>query len=249
MFCWSSRPPEGSAHGRNRRYFWCSDLAIGLVPHVGQHPLIVAADSSRETPIWETGSFSPLPYTDPQCTTVGAIWNPAVLQPLHPGLPRCRTLQICRVCSRCRFREARGQTGPRADHCPETGIWEVDFATLGRKTPYPENCLRADVRVAPCATTLLFSAPGTLLFFHNEAMADRLPEPERATVPGLPDRGVVQIIDEQVARGERTLTPLGRKLLEARRRIEQSGIPLLADAELEREKAERRGVFQTSSRC
>jgi len=49
------------------------------------------------------------------------------------------------------------------------------------------------------------------------------------------------MIDEQVARGERTLTPLGKKLLDARRRIEQSGIPLLDDAELDREKAERRG--------
>jgi hypothetical protein len=49
------------------------------------------------------------------------------------------------------------------------------------------------------------------------------------------------MIEEQVARGERTLTPLGKRLLDARRRIEQSDIPLLSDAELEREKAERRG--------
>ena len=76
---------------------------------------------------------------------------------------------------------------------------------------------------------------------YNETMADRLSDSERATLPALPGRSVVQMIEEQVVRGERTLTPLGRKLLEARRRLEQSKIPLLTDAELEREKAERRG--------
>ncbi len=64
---------------------------------------------------------------------------------------------------------------------------------------------------------------------------------DRATPSGLTRGSVVEMIDEQVARGERTLTPLGKKLLDARRRIEQSGIPLLDDAELDREKAERRG--------
>jgi len=72
-------------------------------------------------------------------------------------------------------------------------------------------------------------------------MADRSSDSARAALPIPRGDSVVRRIEEQVVRGERTLTPLGRKLLEARRRIEQSGIPLLADAELEREKAERRG--------
>ncbi len=72
-------------------------------------------------------------------------------------------------------------------------------------------------------------------------MADMLSPADRATPSGLTRGSVVEMIDEQVARGERTLTPLGKKLLDARRRIEQSGIPLLDDAELDREKAERRG--------
>ena len=72
-------------------------------------------------------------------------------------------------------------------------------------------------------------------------MADRSSDSARAALPTLGRDSVVHRIEEQVVRGERTLTPLGRKLLEARRRIEQSGIPLLADAELEREKIDRRG--------
>jgi hypothetical protein len=66
-------------------------------------------------------------------------------------------------------------------------------------------------------------------------MADRSSDSGRAASPTLRGDSVVHRIEEQVVRGERTLTPLGRKLLEARRRIEQSGIPLLSDAELERE--------------
>jgi hypothetical protein len=53
-------------------------------------------------------------------------------------------------------------------------------------------------------------------------------------------RSVSQIIYDKVARGELTLSPLGAKLVAARRRIEESGIPLLNDEELELEKAERR---------
>ncbi len=60
---------------------------------------------------------------------------------------------------------------------------------------------------------------------------------ERATAT----RSAVEMMDELVARGEITLTPIGKALLEARRRIEASGIPLLSDEELERERAERRG--------
>lgn len=53
-------------------------------------------------------------------------------------------------------------------------------------------------------------------------------------------RSAVEILEDQAARGERRLTPLGSRLLAARRRIDQSGIPLLNDDELEQEKAERR---------
>lgn len=67
---------------------------------------------------------------------------------------------------------------------------------------------------------------------YNEAMGKE---------PATAARSAVEIIDEQVARGERVLTPLGKALLEARRRIEQNGTPLLNDEELEREKVERRG--------
>src|SRR4030088_708993 len=76
---------------------------------------------------------------------------------------------------------------------------------------------------------------------YSRGMADTLSHAERCTFSGQARGSVVQIIDEQVARGDRTLTPLGKKLLEARRRIEQSCIPLLSDEELDREKAERRG--------
>ena len=63
-------------------------------------------------------------------------------------------------------------------------------------------------------------------------MGETLPHPDyAASAPS--DRGsVVRTIEEQVARGERTLSPLGRQLLEARRRIEQSGLPLLTTASL-----------------
>ena len=60
----------------------------------------------------------------------------------------------------------------------------------------------------------------------------------------LPNRSAAEMIYEQVASGKRTLTPLGKRLLEARRRIEQSGIRLLDDAELEHEKAQRRGGIE-----
>jgi hypothetical protein len=76
---------------------------------------------------------------------------------------------------------------------------------------------------------------------YNTVMADTLSHSERITPSGSARGSVVEMIDAQVARGERTLTALGKKLLEARRRIEQSNIPLLDDAELDREKAERRG--------
>jgi hypothetical protein len=50
----------------------------------------------------------------------------------------------------------------------------------------------------------------------------------------------VDIIDEEVASGKLTRSPPGKKLLEARRAIEASDIPLLTDEELEQEKIERR---------
>ena len=54
-------------------------------------------------------------------------------------------------------------------------------------------------------------------------------------------RSVVVIVDEQVARGERRLTELGKRMLESRRRIERSDIRLLDRCELDSERAERRG--------
>jgi hypothetical protein len=72
-------------------------------------------------------------------------------------------------------------------------------------------------------------------------MADTLSKPKPAATD---TRSVSQIIYDEVASGKRTLTPLGKKMLEGRRRIEESGIPLLSDEELELEKAERREGVQ-----
>jgi hypothetical protein len=68
-------------------------------------------------------------------------------------------------------------------------------------------------------------------------MAETLSKSKPSRTQG---RSAVDIIDEEVARGKRVLTPLGKKLLEARRAIEASDIPLLTDEELEQEKIERR---------
>ena len=54
-------------------------------------------------------------------------------------------------------------------------------------------------------------------------------------------RTVVEIVDAEIVRSHRTLTPLGSQLLEARRKIEQAGIPLLTREQLERERADRAG--------
>ncbi len=73
-------------------------------------------------------------------------------------------------------------------------------------------------------------------------MADTIRNP---TFPPADDsresRTVVVVMDEQVARGQRQLTDLGKRLLESRRRIEHSGITLLNRQELDYERAERRG--------
>jgi hypothetical protein len=69
-------------------------------------------------------------------------------------------------------------------------------------------------------------------------MARRVSDPPSTTVS---NRSAVEVIEDQAVRGERLLTPLGARLLAARRRIEKSGIPLLNDDQLEQEKAERRG--------
>src|SRR6266481_436789 len=55
---------------------------------------------------------------------------------------------------------------------------------------------------------------------YNRGMADMLSPADRATPSGLTRGSVVEMIDQQVARGKRTLPPLGKKLLDARRRIE-----------------------------
>jgi hypothetical protein len=68
-----------------------------------------------------------------------------------------------------------------------------------------------------------------------------MPHSDHAAAVPRGNASIAQAIEEQVARGERKLSPLGRRLLEARRRIEQSGVPLLDDRELEGEKADRRG--------
>lgn len=73
-------------------------------------------------------------------------------------------------------------------------------------------------------------------------MADSLRNPAlRSNNDSADSRTVVVIIDEQVARGQRQLTDLGKRLLESRRRIEESGVALLNRRELDCERAERRG--------
>lgn len=79
---------------------------------------------------------------------------------------------------------------------------------------------------------------------YDGGMAETLPHLLPACELSHRSRTVVEIVDEQVQRGERTLTPLGKTLLEARRRIEESGIPLLSREELDRERAERRGGIE-----
>lgn len=76
---------------------------------------------------------------------------------------------------------------------------------------------------------------------YTEGMPNAMRNPDAPAGHTHDPRSAVAIIDEQVARGERRLTDLGKRLLEARRRIEQSGIPLLNREELDRERAERRG--------
>ncbi len=72
-------------------------------------------------------------------------------------------------------------------------------------------------------------------------MADRIRNPTLPAEERHEARSVVAIVDEQVARGERQLTDLGKRLLESRRRIESSGVALLNRQELDCERAERRG--------
>lgn len=69
-------------------------------------------------------------------------------------------------------------------------------------------------------------------------MAQTLPDEPPAAFPAP---SATDLIDAEVARGERTLTPLGRTLLEARRAVEQAGELAISQEELERDKAERRG--------
>jgi hypothetical protein len=76
-------------------------------------------------------------------------------------------------------------------------------------------------------------------------MAEALSRLPFSNEPPDDSRTVVEIFDEEVRRGERILTPLGKNLLEARRRIEESGIPLLNREELDRERNERRGGIES----
>lgn len=57
------------------------------------------------------------------------------------------------------------------------------------------------------------------------------------------EMSVSELVDREVAAGRMVLSEMGKRLLEARRRIEQSGIPLLNREELDRERAERRGGY------
>lgn len=77
---------------------------------------------------------------------------------------------------------------------------------------------------------------------YNENMAESIRNPALPPADDSRDsRSVVSIIDEQVVRGERKLTDLGKRLLESRRHIEHSGLALLNRQELDCERAERRG--------
>ena len=64
-------------------------------------------------------------------------------------------------------------------------------------------------------------------------------EPRHRNRPDPLHPTVVEIVDAQVAHQSRKLTPLGRQLLEARRLIEQAGIPLLNLEEIGRERSAR----------
>lgn len=73
---------------------------------------------------------------------------------------------------------------------------------------------------------------------YPKSMAQTIPH-HPPTHPAAPSAAA--LIDAEVAHGTRTLTPLGRTLLEARRAIEQAGELAADEQELERDKAERRG--------
>lgn len=65
-------------------------------------------------------------------------------------------------------------------------------------------------------------------------------QPPTAT-PDVSAESVADRTERRVASGELTLSEMGRKMLAARRRVEQSGILLLDEEGVLRERAERRG--------
>jgi len=65
--------------------------------------------------------------------------------------------------------------------------------------------------------------------------------------PALPESNansasVADLIEQEIAEGKLVLSEMGKRMLAARRRIEQSGVPLLNWDELDRERAARRGA-------
>ena len=62
------------------------------------------------------------------------------------------------------------------------------------------------------------------------------------TEPSLNSVSVADLLEQEVAEGKLVLSEMGKCMLAARRRIEQSGVPLLDRDELDQERAARRGA-------
>jgi len=62
------------------------------------------------------------------------------------------------------------------------------------------------------------------------------------TEPSLNSVSVADLLEQEVAEGKLVLSEMGKRMLAARRRIEQSGVPLLDRDELDQERAARRGA-------
>jgi hypothetical protein len=60
--------------------------------------------------------------------------------------------------------------------------------------------------------------------------------------PNSTSASVADLLEQEVADGKLVLSEMGKRMLAARRRIEQSGVPLLDREELDQERASRRGT-------
>lgn len=60
--------------------------------------------------------------------------------------------------------------------------------------------------------------------------------------PNAKSASVADLIEQEIGEGKIELSEMGKRMLAARRRIEQSGVPLLDREELDRERATRRGA-------